>query len=141
MAEARFEKVSRSDTPLYGPRKMVLCGFGRDAQPRFKTVLEMAGLGDLPLVWVSARDRTAPLAELFERPADSGEGVGSALPRALIMAGITENELHRLMDICRRTGMRNALWAALTPTSESWPLETLLAELSAERRQFDARPK
>ncbi len=141
MPDARFEKVQRSDTPLYGPRKMVLCGFGRETQPKFKTVIEMAGLAGVPLVWASAADGPALLAELFDRPAGSGEGIGSALPRAIIMAGITENELHRLMNVCKRTGMRNALWAALTPTSETWPLEALLAELSAERRQLDQRAK
>ncbi|MBI5895900.1 MAG: DUF3783 domain-containing protein, partial [Desulfobacterales bacterium] len=38
-----------------------------------------------------------------------------------------------LMSGCRQAGMRQALWAALTPTSESWPLGQLLKELSTER--------
>ena len=139
MPDARFEKLQRSDSPMYGPRKIVLCGFGRDTQPKFKTVIAMAGLADVPLVWASAEDRAVALGELFSRPGKSGEGVGSALPRAVIMAGITENELHRLMGVCKRTGMRQALWAALTPTSETWSLEALLAELSAERSQLDKR--
>ena len=55
------------------------------------------------------------------------------------MAGISENELHRLMTVCKKAGMRNALWAALTPTSETWTLAALLAELSAERRQMQPK--
>jgi hypothetical protein len=32
--------------------------------------------------------------------------------------------------------MQASLWAALTPTSETWTLKALLEELSAERRQL-----
>jgi hypothetical protein len=31
------------------------------------------------------------------------------------------------------------MWAALTPTSETWTLKALLEELSAELRQMSAR--
>ena len=139
MPDARFEKVQRSNAAMYGPRKFVLCGFGRDAQPKFKTVLELAGLVDVPLVWAAGEDAAVTLGALFARPDGAGLGDGSALPRAIIMAGITENELHRLLNVCKKAGMRNALWAALTPTSETWLLKDLLAELSAERRALRPR--
>ena len=136
MAEARFEKLAHSDEPLYGPRKLVLCGFGREAQPKFKKVLDFAGLADVPVVWAEADDATAKMGDLFQRPADTGLGAGSALKRAVIVAGITENELHNLMNVCKKTGMQASLWAALTPNSETWTLKALLEELSAERRQL-----
>lgn len=139
MPDARFEKLQHSDNTIYGPRKIVLCGFGREAQPKFRTVLELAGLVDLPLVWAAAEDAETAVGELFARPDGTGQGIGSALPRAIIMAGITENELHRLMSVSKRAGMRNALWAALTPTSETWSLRDLLAELSAERREMKSK--
>ena len=78
MSEARFEKVQRSDACLYGPRKIVLCGFGRDAQPKFKAVIELAGLGDVPLVWAAGQDAPEPVATLFDRP--TGPVRGSARP-------------------------------------------------------------
>jgi GNAT superfamily N-acetyltransferase len=139
MADARFEKLAHSDEALYGPRKLVLCGFGREAQPKFKKVLDFAGLADVPVVWATADDATEPVRDLFQRPADSGLGIGSALKRAVIMAGITENELHTLMNVCKKTGMQSTLWAALTPTSETWTLKALLEELSAERRQLGGK--
>ena len=37
------------------------------------------------------------------------------------------------MAVCRNAGMRQALWATLTPMSETWMLKDLLAELSAEK--------
>jgi len=139
MAEARFEKLTASETVLYGPRKLLLCGFGREAQPKFQTVLSMAGLADVPLVWAAAEDAAAIVGELFQRVDGYGAGVGSALPRAIIVAGITEKELLALMHVCKKFGMKTALWATLTPTSETWTLEALLEELSAERRQLDRK--
>lgn len=136
MAEARFEKLGNSDSSIYGPRKLLLCGFGREAQPKFKSVLEMAGMADVPLVWAVADDATATVGELFSRIDGTGVGTGSSLNRAVIVAGITEKELLRLMNVCKKTGMKNALWATLTPTSETWTLETLLEELSAERQML-----
>lgn len=133
MTEGGFQKVGRSQRCLYGPRKVLLCGFGPGAQPKFKTLLQMLGMADLPLVWAGDADGDVRVGALVHRDADSGEGCDSNLPRAVIMAGIAEQELHRLMAGCRRAGMRQALWATLTPTSEQWPLLQLLKELSAER--------
>ena len=50
------------------------------------------------------------------------------------MSGITENQLHSLMAVCRKSGMQPALWAALTPHSQKWPLAQLLGELQAEQQ-------
>ena len=94
----------------------------------------MAGLTAVPSVWVS-RDRSdLLLSELFKLSDGTGEGASSNLARAIIVGGITEKELIRLMTVCRKTGMKPPLWATLTPVSEKWTLQALLSELSAERR-------
>jgi len=134
-----FEKVQRSDAPLFGPRKLLLCGFGAEAQAKFKIILNAMALADIALVWATEQDEAASVADLFERPDRSGEGLASGLPRAVIMAGITQNELLRLMGACKRTGMQSALWAALTPVSATWSLTALLAELAAEREALARR--
>ncbi|MEA3231196.1 MAG: DUF3783 domain-containing protein [Thermodesulfobacteriota bacterium] len=128
-----FEKVTASDKPMYGPRKLLLCGFPADAQPKFKTLLKMIGLSDLPVVWAAPEQARLCLADLLGLADGAGEGVSSLLPRAIIVSGIAEKELHALMDACRQTGMKAALWAAITPTSETWTLAQLLTELEAER--------
>jgi hypothetical protein len=35
--------------------------------------------------------------------------------------------------------MQQALWATLTPTSETWTLEALLAELAAEQQALSKK--
>jgi hypothetical protein len=141
MTDASFEKIGRSDKCLYGPRKLLLCGFPIDAQSKFKMLLDMLGLKNIPLVWTGEQDSETRLAELMQRADGSGEGIASGLPRAIILAGVAENELHQLMSGCRQAGMQKSLWATLTPTSEGWTLGALLTELAAENRAMAARTR
>lgn len=134
MSDAKFEKVQQSDVPLYGPIKLILCGFPAAARDKMARVMEMAGIADVPVVWADTTHQNHTLGELLapfcanDAPEDA-----APLPRAVIVSGITQNQLHALMGICRQTGMREALWATLTPTSENWTLGQLLRELAAER--------
>ncbi len=136
---SNFEKVTRSEKLLYGPRKLLLCGFGAEAQNKFNSVLGMTGLADVPKVWVATAQRSTALADLFELPDGSGSGGASALPRALIVAGITEAQLIRLMTVCKKSGMQQSFWAVLTPVSEKWTVEQLLTELAREREALQKR--
>lgn len=133
MTDAKFEKVSRSEKCIYGPRMLVLCGFEPLVQSKFDRLLEMLGLADLPRVWAGTVQADLPLGQLVGLEDGSGHGEPSGLPRAVIMAGIAEKELHQLMGGARKAGMRDALWATLTPVSERWKLKDLLAELAAEQ--------
>mgnify|MGYP001813183916 CR=1 FL=1 len=134
MADATFDKITLSDKPLYGPEKLIICGFSADVQPKFEMVLKMAGLEQIPLIWAIESQSNTRLSDLVALPSGSGKGIASTLPRAIIVAGISERQLQTLMAVCRETGMKQALWATLTPTSEAWLLKDLLAELRAERK-------
>ena len=139
MTDAKFEKVSHANKPMYGPRRLLLCGFAAAAQGKFKTVLDIAGLAKLETVWAMPDQADMRVSDVLALPDKSGWGHSSNLPRAIIVSGLTENELQRLMTVCRKSGMKPALWAALTPTSETWSLNALLAELSAERRAMQKK--
>ncbi len=136
MTTSTFEKVSKTTKVLYGPRKLLLCGFAPDAQAKFAVVLELAGIKNVGLIWANEADGFTPLKELFARLPGTGKDIATALPRAIIMAGVTEKELHELMLVCKKAGMQQALWATLTPTSETWPLSKLIQELIREREQM-----
>jgi hypothetical protein len=131
--DATFGKVSPSEKQLYGPRKLLLCGFSDQVQPNFVKLLELIELSDIPKVWVSDDQAGTIVGELIALADGSGFGQPSNLPRAIIMAGITQNEMHQLMSGCRQAEMKPPLWATLPPTSETWVLEALLKELAAER--------
>lgn len=139
MADGTFEKVTHSDRPFYGTRKLLICGFSVNAQIKFKNLLERVNITDLPVVWATSAQAETRLSDLFAQPDNTGSGVSSTLPRAIVLSGITDNELHRLMDMARKTGMKPVLWAVLTPTSETWILKSLLTELAAERRAMQKK--
>lgn len=141
MTEAKFEKVSPNDKPLYGPRILLLCGFYESVQPNFNKLLELIGLSEIPKVWVSESQADIQVGELIRLPNSTGFGVSSELPRAIIMAGITQNEMHRLMSGCREASMKPPLWATLTPTSETWTIQSLLKELAAEHKAMQQQKR
>ena len=134
MTDAEFQKVTQSNKLLYGPRKLLLCGFPADVQSKFMTLLKMIGLSEMPVVWVTDDQVNVHVGELVQLDDGAGSGASSELPRAIIMSGISQNELHMLMAGCRKSGMQQPLWATLTPTSETWPIQNLLKELAAEHR-------
>ncbi|HSO20672.1 MAG TPA: DUF3783 domain-containing protein [Desulfosarcina sp.] len=139
MTDGTFEKVQHSDTPLYGPPKLLLCGFPAHTQTTFKSLMKAVGLLDTAVVWAHEDCADVPLRRLLEQPDGTGADRDSALPRAIIVSGITENQLHGLMGACRQSRMKPSLWAVLTPTSENWTLSSLLDELQAERNAFARR--
>jgi len=139
MTDGEFQKLSRTDKPLYGPRKLLLCGFAAEAQAKFRKLLRMIGLSDLPLVWLSEDQADLKLEALIKLDDGTGGGLSSRLPRAVIISGILQVELHLLMSGCRQAGMKQALWATLTPTSETWTLRNLLSELAAEHQAMQAK--
>jgi len=99
----------------------------------------MVGLADVPRVWVATQQGSMSLASLLELVDGSGAEAASALPRAVIVAGITEAQLISLMTVCKKSGMQAALWAVLTPASEKWSVNQLLAELAREREALQKK--
>ena len=132
--EAGFERVAASDEPMYGPRKLLICGFSSEVQPNFVKLLEIIGLSEMPKIWVTVAYAQRLISEVLALEDNTGWGVSSELPRAIIMCGLTQNELHLLMSGSRQSGMKPPLWATLTPTSESWTVQDLLTELAAEHQ-------
>jgi hypothetical protein len=132
-----FSRVTRTSQALYGPRKLLICGFTPEGQTFLDEVVANSAIRDLPLAYAGTSDLEMSLADIVSRPENTGRGEASRMPAAIIMAGITENELHLLMSSYRSAGLPNPLWATLTPTSEAWTLRQLLTELSAEREALE----
>jgi hypothetical protein len=128
-----FTKVSPTEKPLYGPRKLLICGVPQTERSGILNILKLAGMDDVPTVWVESKQADNLLKDLFALPDKSGFNSESELFRAVIMGGITQKELHQLMGTYRNNGMALALWAVLTPTSENWTVKMLLEELDTER--------
>ena len=139
MSDGGFEKVSASDEPMYGPRKLLICGFSVEIQPHVVKLLEVIKLSDIPRIWVTAEHAGTPISDVLALEDNTGWGVTSELQRAIIMCGLTQNELHLLMSASREAGMKPPLWATLTPSSETWTVQDLLKELAAEHQAMQQR--
>ena len=134
-----FNRVERSAKRLYGPRALLVCGFTAEGQAAFLDAVQATRIEALAVVFAATDDLETSLGVLLKRANLSGRSEPSRMPAAVIMAGISEAELHQLMEGYRSAGLPWPLWATLTPTSETWTLRALLKELAAERAALAAQ--
>lgn len=136
MSDGDFQAVGTSDERMFGPKKIIVCGFSAGDQEIFRKLMAAIGVADMPLVFAGEGQKTSSLGEIAAMPDGTGYGLDSSLERAVILSGLTENELHGVMAGYRSLGMPSSLWATLTENSVGWPLSELLVELAAEREAF-----
>lgn len=136
MTDGDFEAVGTSDERMFGPRKIIVCGFSVDDQKAFREMAAAVGMADMPMVFAGVDKAAAALGDIVEMPEGTGYGQVSELERAVILSGLTEKELHAIMAGYRGLGLPGSLWATLTENSVGWPLSELLKELAAEREAF-----
>jgi hypothetical protein len=144
MADATFEKLDPSEQPLYGPRRLILCGFDATARHNFEKLIRIAEIEPLDCLWAGEAEGRLDLKTLFEKPLDESSEPGPTPnepvhPRSIIAGGLMQSEFHRLMNLSREVGMPATFWAVLTPISQTWTLNDLLRELAAERAAMAAR--
>ncbi|MFP4476022.1 MAG: DUF3783 domain-containing protein [Desulfatibacillaceae bacterium] len=141
MADAKMSKVGDSDTRMHGERRVVACGYAPVEQEVLCEMVEHAGFADLPVVFCIPADGEVPLADIFAREDRYGMGEESRMPRAVILGGISENELRTFMGAWRELGLPSQLWAVLTPHSETWTLRRLVTELQREHKELQKQRK
>ena len=139
--EGKFKKVGKSKKKMYGPRKLLVCGYSGGEQLEFLSLLEEKGLSDLPVIFVTSSNTNKTLRQVLMLDDRSGQGEVSDMKRGVIMSGFTQKELHTLMTAYRGCGMPSQLWATLTPVSENWSLTDLLDELAAEAEAISNQRK
>ncbi len=132
MSRGTFNKVDASDERMYGPRGIVVCGYPPEEHGPLAGFLETLCGRDVKVVFAGEALLQETLRDILALPDRSGEGGPSGLPRGMVLSGLSQKELHALMAAYRKSGLPGQLWAALTPTSETWALEDLLKELARE---------
>jgi hypothetical protein len=63
------------------------------------------------------------------------------MEKAIVVSGLTQKELAKLMAAYRKLTWPKPFWAAVTPTSETWTLRRLLEELAAENEALGQEKK
>ena len=137
----KFKKVEKSGKKMYGPRKLLVCGYSEQEQLAFLLLLKENGLGAFPVIFATDGDLRKTLKEVLDSDDRQGQGEVFDMKRAVIMSGFTEKELHTLMAAYRGSKFPAQLWATLTPVSENWSVADLLDELAAEAEAIKKQRK
>ena len=141
MAKGTFKRVGKSKKRMYGPRRILVCGYPPGEQSSLLCLLEQNGFKDLPVIFVAEGDTSKTLKEMLGLEDKAGLGERSDMRRAIIMSGFTQKELYRLMAIYRLSEFPTPLWASLTPISETWSISHLLNELATESEAMKKQKK
>ncbi|MFT5472949.1 MAG: hypothetical protein ACI856_001275 [Kiritimatiellia bacterium] len=131
-----FSAIGKGDTPMFGATALLVAGYSVDEQKALRDLLVAHDLEHLPLVFIDAALQKRKLSDLAAHPDLSAEGRPSELRRAIVLSGLRETELHRLMKAYRLSGLPRQLWASMTPVSADWPMRTLLDELGKEKEDL-----
>jgi len=131
------KKVGKSaKKKMYGPSKLLVCGYSEPDQQALLTLLEEIGLKSVPVIFAANNDLQKTIKEVLAFDDKAGAGEDSEMRRAVVVSGLTQKELHVLMTAYRKAGLPAQLWAALTPISEKWTVAALLEELAAEKEEI-----
>ena len=137
--EGTFTRVEKTTERMYGPRKLLVCGYPAKEQDGLAACLRETELNDLPVVFIGENEGEQCVNKILMCDDGHGAGEDSCLTRAVIMSGLTQEELHCLIKGYRKSGMPSQLWATVTPISEGWRVIDLLKELAKEAEAMRRR--
>ncbi len=135
-ADTTFRPVGESNAPMHGAAAVLLSGFEVEEQKAIRQLMDTSGLEKIPAIYIVEALLDNTLYELSRFPGEERAGETAKLPRAIVMSGLTEQQLHLLMDSYRKASFPRPLWATVTPTNEHWPVKRLLIELLKERESL-----
>jgi len=113
--EGTFQRVEKTAEKMYGPRKLLVCGYLAKEQETFMTCVKETDLNDLPVVFIGEDEGDKLISEMLTWDNGHGTGEDSSLGRAVIMSGFFKEELHRLMKNYRESGMPGQLSGQRSP--------------------------
>jgi hypothetical protein len=131
--DTTFKAVGDSDERLHGHPAIMVAGHPAAEQVTVKALLTALGMTEVALVVVTTDTLDVSLATLSQRADGTGLGEEAHVPRAAIMSGLTERQLHAVMKGYGTSGLARPIWASVTPTNSSWPVKAMLVELLKER--------
>lgn len=139
--KGNMRKVGKSSKKMYGPQKLLVCGYPEADQKTLLLLLKESGLSIFPVIFATNNDLQKSLREILISENGGGDGDIIEMKRAIIMSGFTQKQLHTLMTAYRKAKLPAQHWATLTPTSDNWPLTKLLDELAAEAEAIKKQRK
>ena len=130
--KGNMRRVGKSSKKMYGPQKLLVCGYAGTDQQILLSLLKENGLSLISVIFAKNDDLQKTLKEILQSDGGNGHEEIVEMKRAIIMSGFTQKQLHTLMTAYRKAKLPAQHWATLTPVSENWTVSALLDELEAE---------
>ena len=132
-APASFEEIGHESGGAVGPAAVLLCGFEPEADAAVAALLERVGAGEHRVRPCTVLMVGQTLEEALDAPAGGDRAPADALPRVLVLSGLTGSAIHAFLDRFGETGLPRPIFASATPTSLGFAVRDLLRDLLAEQ--------
>lgn len=139
MTDATFEKLD--EQAAVGPEAILVCGYDEGVAARLGEVLGAIGRPGHRVVRCSPGMVKMTLREALEGGAEDAPAPPDALPRAIVLSGLTGSEIQGFLGAFDEAGIPRAIFASATPTSLGFVVRDLLRELLAEDRAMRQRSR
>ena len=95
--KGKFNKIKKSKKRMYGPRVLLVCGYPDEERSDFLSFIKEMGLHDVQVIYATTDDLTKPIGNILSTEQLEKSTGTSDMPRAVVMSGLTQKELHNLV--------------------------------------------
>lgn len=138
--EGTFKKIDDNDEQAPGPPTVLVCGFSPEIEAPLKEVLAEVEAQDHRVIFCTPSMVKRPLGDaLATEPAEESPAAPDALPRAMVLSGLTGAQIQEFLGSYHSSGLPRPIFASVTPANLEFPVGKLLVELIAEQRAMNRR--
>lgn len=134
MPDETFEPLGHDDGQGTGPPTVLLCGFTAQEEPAMAALLARVDAPHHRVLRCSQEMVAQTLGEALASPNPGPPVPAEALPRVVILSGLSGRQLHGVIDGFAEAGLPRPIWASVTPHNLGLRVRDLLRELLAEAR-------
>mgnify|MGYP000870061606 CR=1 FL=1 len=139
MTDATFRKLDDSNQRGPGPRIILIGGFQANEVVLLKEFVDKTFTDKIRLRLCTANMLEKTLGDALSRPVEDNPAPPDKLPRFLLLSGMSNQEIHALINRYGSTGLPRPMFAATTPANMNFMLRQLLLELLQEHKAMMAR--
>ncbi|HPM75725.1 MAG TPA: DUF3783 domain-containing protein [bacterium] len=139
MTDATFRQLDNGEQRGPGPRIILIGGFQADEVMLLKEFVDRTFPERIRLRLCTAQMLDKTLGDALSQPVDDNPAPPDKLPRFLLLSGMSNREIHALINRFGSTGLPRPLFAATTSANLHFLLRQLLLELLQEHKAMMAR--
>lgn len=139
MTDATFRKLDNDDRRGHGPRLILIGGFQANEVMILKEFVDKVLPEKAHLRLCTAKMLEKTLGEALNQSFDDDPAPPEKLPCFLLLSGLSNQEIHAVINRYSTTGLPRPLFASATPANVNFLLRQLLLELLEEHKAMMTR--